>query len=549
MSKNPDINDFAKQHGLDATRARIDDGCDLYSGGAPADDDAEIKRLAGLSSLEYERQRKAAAERLALRANILDTLVKAEREKAGKGDGKQGRRLTFPSFEPWPEAVDGTQLLTELSAAIGSYVVVSNHQADALALWSVFTHAFDAFDIAPKVILKSPEKRCGKTRLAKVLAHLVTKPLFISGIRPAALLRVIELYQPTVLLDEIDTAMKQSQEMAEALRGLINSGFDRAGAKHVLTVGTSDGGFEPREFSTWAPQMLAGIGELPDTVRDRSVEIEMRRKRPDEKVRRLRQRDGADLDILCRKVARWTADKSEVLRDVRPEMPAGLDDRAADAWEPLIAIADTAGGDWPERSRNSAIKLSGDVKQDDSERVTLLADINQTFTQRNTTQLATADLIESLTAFEGHPWAEWKGGKPITPTGLARLLAPFHIYPTTIRLGDKTAKGYRLLDFSDAFGRYLPCPPTIQPSQRNKADGTGTSRISQAVTPDQHVTASKSQKPLQHSDCYVVTPSNQGVGGVAHSTPPIKEKRAPGRHDDAPRAPVPSPPSTWETEL
>ena len=118
------------------------------------------------------------------------------------------------------------------------------------------------------------------------------------------------------------------------------------------------------------------------------------------------------------------ADKSDALRDARPDMPVGLDDRAADAWEPLIAIADAAGGTWPERARRAALELSGEgVREDDSVRVMLLADIRAIFAGREATQMPTADLIEQLIAIEGHLWAEWKGGKPITPTGLARLLA------------------------------------------------------------------------------------------------------------------------------
>jgi hypothetical protein len=172
---------------------------------------------------------------------------------------------------------------------------------------------------------------------------------------------------PTLLLDEMDATMNQGREMAEALRGIINSGFDRAGARFVMNVPTGDGGYEPRQFSTWAPQLLAGIGDLPDTVRDRSIEIEMLRKRTDETVKRLRLRDGADLKDLARKSRRWADDNLENLRNGRPEMPSGMGDRAADAWEPLFAIADLAGGDWPRRSRKAALALSGDdVLEDDN---------------------------------------------------------------------------------------------------------------------------------------------------------------------------------------
>jgi hypothetical protein len=387
--------------------------------------------------------------------------------------------------------------------------------------------------------LKSAEKRSGKSRLISVLARTVAKPLLVSGITPSALMRVIELHAPTVLLDEIDALMNKNPEMAEALRGLINSTFDRAGAHHTLNVPVPGGGYEPRMFSTWAPMVLSGIGNLQDTVRDRSIEIEMLRKRPDEKVRRLRRRDGADLDILRRKAVTWAAANIEALRDSIPEMPVGLDDRAADAWEPLIAIADAAGGVWPERARAVALNLSGygTGKEDDSARTKVLADINHAFGEREATQIATADLIENLVAIEGRPWAEWKGGKPITPTGLARLLAPLHIYPTTIRIGDKTPKGYRLADFGDAFERFLPPAPqrgNIEPQHRNKADGTRVSSAFGAATPPPMLRPEKSQKPLRHSDCC-------GVAAEKPGKPPMEDKKGLNGHNSAARPPAARP--------
>jgi putative DNA primase/helicase len=443
-----------------------------------ADDDTEIRRLAVLSLLEYGRQRKAAAKRLGTPVNILDKAVMAERLETEAGDGKAGRPLGFPEVEPWPQPVNGVELLDALSTAVRSYVIMTARQGDAIALWTVFTHAFGCFDVAPKLIAKSAEKRCGKTRLQEALARLIPKPLSISGISPSALLRVIEMHAPTILLDEVDAAMNQSREMAEALRGLLNGGFNQSNARRIINVPTPGGGFEPREFSLWAPQMLAGIGKLQDTVRDRSIEIEMLRKKPGEKVKRLRQRDGADLDELCRKSARWVADNSDALRDARLQMPSGLDDRAADGWEPRIAIADVAGGAWPERARQAAAALSGDgVKEDDSVRVLLLGDIKEIFAAHEAVQISSENLVDALIAIKEHPWADWKGGKPITQNGLARLLEPFKIKPKTIRLGDKTAKGYRFSDFSDTFERYLP-----ENAQHNEASPSSKPREPDSVT-------------------------------------------------------------------
>jgi hypothetical protein len=118
--------------------------------------------------------------------------------------------------------------------------------------------------------------------------------------------------------------------------------------------------------------------------------------------------------------------------------------------------------------------------------VTLLADIRATFEERQQDRLSSAELVESLVALEGRPWAEWKGGKPITPNGLARLLAPFGIKPGTIRTSAGTPKGYHRPQFDDAFARYLP-EEELEPPQRNNGDGSGISAPSTSATPESPV--------------------------------------------------------------
>src|SRR5262249_36593637 len=219
----------------------------------------------------------------------------------------------------------------------------------------------------------------------------------VSGITPAALLRIIEMHHPTLLLDEMDAAMKQDREMAEALRGIINSGFDQAGAPFITNLPVPGGAYEPRASSTCTPQLLSGIGDLPDTGRDRSIEIEMLRKRRDEQVKRLRRRDGGDLDALGQKSARWASDNLESLRSARPEIPSGLSDRAADAWEPLFAIADLSGGDWPKRARAAAMALSSEhAKEDDNLGTMLLADIRAVFGSQD--HVTSECMVEALAA-------------------------------------------------------------------------------------------------------------------------------------------------------
>jgi putative DNA primase/helicase len=354
----------------------------------------------------------------------------------------------LPEPEPWPKSVNGAEFLDRLAASIRRYVVMPDHAADIAALWVLHTYLLDCFGISPRLAITSPEKGCGKTTLLDVLSRLVMRPLPTANATASAIFRVVEMQQPTLLIDEADTFLSENEQ----LRGILNSGH-RQGGSVIRTVGED---FEPRAFSTYSACAIALIGKLPATLTDRSVPIDLRRRRPDEAIEAFRfDRTGA-LDQLPRQAARWAMDHADHVRGADPEMPAGVFNRAADNWRPLLAIADAAGGDWPARARRAVQSLAAAGDDDQSARVALLADIRAIFAERGTDRLPSAELVEALVAIEGRPWAEWKGGKAISANGLARLLAPFVIKPSTIRTGAGTPKGYQLAQFEDAFARYLP---------------------------------------------------------------------------------------------
>src|SRR5713101_2563034 len=183
-----------------------------------------------------------------------------------------------------------------------------------------------------------------------------------------------------------------------ALRGIINSGHARATACVVRSIG-----HEPRLFSTWGARMIALIGRLPAT----------------------------------------------------------LEDRQADNWRPLFAIADEAGGAWVALARSAARALSGTVVEaDNAVPLQLLADLNDLFATTSADKLATADVIRHLITLEDRPWAAYAEGRPLTPRHLAQLLEGFRIKAKQIRQGAATRKGYLRSDFTDAFRRYLPPVPS-----------------------------------------------------------------------------------------
>jgi hypothetical protein len=355
--------------------------------------------------------------------------------------------------EPIP---GGAELLDDIVQIVVSYVVLTREQADATALWLLHTYAIDAADATPYLHVTSPEKRSGKTRLLEVLDLLAARPWFTGRVTAAVLQRRLERDHPSLLLDETDAAFKKESEYSEALRAILNAGH-RRGCKAWLCV-KKGGDIELVGFDVFGPKALAGIGKLPETVADRSIKIVLRRRAPSEPVTRFRRREvEEEARPIRERLERWAAANVEALRALRPHIPDYIDDRAIDGWEPLFAIADAAGGDWPQRSRMVALALSHvDVRDDESVGVRLLADIQALFHARPADRLPTAELLTALNALDESPWGDWSG-KPLTPRGLARLLRPFAIKPGTIRLADgQTPKGYVAGDFADAWGRYLP---------------------------------------------------------------------------------------------
>jgi putative DNA primase/helicase len=462
--KMPDANAILLSNGSDGLREALDRGwvnagpddtrgdrLESNPPAAPADQqpvesaefEEQIGRLAGLGIGSYEQERKEAAKLLGVRARILDGLV-ARKRGTSADDGKQGRAVKLPEPEPWPEPVDGAELLSALSGSVRNHVVMADKEADAAALWILHTYLLDCFGISPRLAVGSPEKGCGKTTLLDVISHLVWRPLPTSNATVAAIFRVVELSRPTLLIDEADTFLPENEE----LRGILNSGH-RYGGSVIRTIGEDH---QPRMFSTFCPCAIALIGKLPGTLADRSVTVELKRRRPDETVARFRHDRTEHLDQLARQAARWAVDHGERVRGADPVIPDGIVNRVEDNWRPLLAIADAAGGEWPLRAREAC--TAGKVDDDESIRVILLDDIKTVFAARRADRISSGDLVEALAAIEERPWGEWKG-KPITKNALARLLKPFHINPDTVRFGEGTAKGYILTQFDDVFCRYL----------------------------------------------------------------------------------------------
>jgi putative DNA primase/helicase len=432
-----------------------------------------IKKLHELSPLDRDRQIKTSADELGCTVTTLRQLLKwfdHDRDAAEGAAAGPGRKLTIADIEPWPHTVELGSLLDDIAATVCTYVVTGTGVPETVALWTVHTHALDAAFISPRLAIRSPVRRCGKTTLLTLLGAMVARALSTANITAAALLRTVERAHPTALVDEADTFLKDSEE----LRGLVNAGHCRASSKVQRVVDMPEGP-DVREFDVWGAMVIAAIGRLPATIEDRSIQVPMRRRRPDETVERLRLDRLDDFQHLAKKCRRWALDNLARLRRLDPSVPEALHDRAADNWRTLLAIADCAGGDWPKRARDAALALTS-IEDTEATLELLLRDVRALFdpvvedldadpplTGRPMRDvLFTDEILGALAQMVERPWPGFgRARKPITARAVAKLLQEVGALSNTVHRGKRgTAdyrhgKGYRREDLDDAFARYL----------------------------------------------------------------------------------------------
>lgn len=369
---------------------------ELAEGADMATIEAALYRLGELVSGAPRLRRAAvrAASMTRLKAAKVDgaaALVDAALLSMGASDDAQGQQIILRDPDPWRDPVDGAVLVDEIVTVLRQYIVMPDGSPEAVALWAVLTYLIDATDILPILGITSPDKRCGKSLLLDILAGIVHRHIPAANISPAALFRAVEAYRPTLLIDEADSFLDENEE----LRGILNSGHRRSSAFVVRCVGDD---LEPRQFSTWAPKALAKIGTLPTTLDDRAIVVRMKRKAPTEAVERYAERRERDrLTELKRRCLRWAKDNESAIRLSDPADLPFLHDRANDNWRPLLAIADTVGGLWLERARESARLLSG-IRDDDTQpaRVQALIDIRDLFARLNTDRLPSSEIVKEL---------------------------------------------------------------------------------------------------------------------------------------------------------
>ncbi|MEY9843067.1 hypothetical protein ABH940_000115 [Streptacidiphilus sp. BW17] len=381
-----------------------------------------------------------------------------------------GHTAAAPSANPPTPSADGAALLDELRATLARFVILPSEQAlDATVLWIAATHLQPVWQHAPRLAVVGPAKRCGKSRLLDLLTETVHNPVITVNSTAAAIFRSIGEEPPTLLVDEADTIFGSPKvaEKNEEMRGLLNAGHQR-GRPVLRVVGKEHA---PHSFATFAMAALAGIGDLPDTIMDRSVVIRMRRRAEGEHVSPYRtKRDSPALHSLRARLTRWTKPLAERALHLEPVMP--VEDRAADTWEPLVIVADLAGETWPERARAACAQMvaaEAQAEEDNPSNARILADIRRAFAAAGDPESMSTDaLLYRLNSDPEAPWAEaGRGG--LNPRGLAGMLREYGIRSGNVRMPDQTQlKGYLRTKFTDAWKRYCP---TVHPTGDSAADG------------------------------------------------------------------------------
>jgi Protein of unknown function (DUF3631) len=390
-----------------------------------------------------------------------------------KGNGESAEQFADRMNAKFGDKPNAQELFQRAERFLARFVCYpSEHAQVAHVLWIGHAHCMDAWESTPRIAFLSPEPASGKTRALEISELLVPNPVEAINVTPAYLFRKVggEDGPPTILFDEIDTVFGPKAKENEEIRGLLNAGHRRgAVAGRCVVKGKT---VETEEIPAYCAVALAGLGWLPDTLLSRSVIIRMRRRHAGERVesyrRRVHSREGHHLrDAL----AAWAAGAVDDLGKAYPDMPEGVEDRDADVWEPLLAIADSIGGGWPERARRAAVSLVSDAKDaEPSLGIRLLADCKTVLGEADA--IFTHIILKALHDLAEAPWSDLKG-KPLNDRGLALRLRQYGIKSKQVRIGETTLKGYERADFIDVWKRYLPPPP---PSDRSETSETSETK-------------------------------------------------------------------------
>ena len=426
------------------------------------------EELKNLDLVSVTLQKRTLAKKYSLTAkDIVDCWKDIKTQNSEEADDikKTPEKILIESLsskdpsEPWPEEVEIGELIKETANTLKVFIVFKNDaQAYACALWVIASWFVDYISFSPYLIISAPMKQCGKSQLLRCLSNLSRRPLLSGSLSASVLFRVIEMARPTVFIDEVDTFLKNDPELI----GIINAGIEKDGAKVYRNEKTAAGAFIPTPFDCFSFKALSGISakNISETITDRSIVIELQRKDKAEEKKKLREVPADYWTDLKRKILRAVMQYGEAVEKSTPAIPKNLSDRDGDKWASLFAIADLAkdqrtGAYFRQVAKELRFKDEGAI----SASYELLSDIRdileKDYSGKAEARIPTGDLITKLIEDENLTWGTWNRGRPLSPKQLANRLKEFGIKPKKWKEYGQDFRGYVVLDFQDAFNRYL----------------------------------------------------------------------------------------------
>lgn len=341
------------------------------------------------------------------------------------------------------------EILDLISAKFKEHVKFQDESdADALALWVAMTYVMEHLEIAPMLYVTSPEPMCGKSTVMKLLKVFCHQAEMVSKITPAAIYRLIERDQPTLVFDEADRFLRGNNE----LNGIINAGHARFEATVIINKKLPDGNYEPIEFPVWCAKAIAGIGKQDDTLTSRSIIISLRRKLISESVKPIRFNLYQEYEFVRESLIAWAASFELISEQEMEPFLKATTDRGTDNWLALGIIAKRINREWVERAQVALDTI--DVRQSNglqSTGVQLLSDVRDVVSESSRPEWSSTDLYNAVVYNEETDWSVFNHGRPITKKKFTQMLGDFGIKPTK----RSKANVFYVADLEDSFERYL----------------------------------------------------------------------------------------------
>ena len=374
-------------------------------------------------------------------------------------------------IEPWPEPVTTVMVLEELIARINRHIKAKPHQVLCIALWVLMAWVHEvAAHYSVYLVATPPKEDCGKTTLiVDVVAQLVPKP-YVSGGNPteASIFRLADREKPTMIFDNVDKLFQRKPEITE----LFLNGWTR-GIK-VPRAEKIDGIWTTVFYDPFCPKACTLIGtNLPQALLGRCLLIELWPLKPGEEVEEINPHDEglkAEFETLRRKLLRWSLDHGDALKSARPLFPAGFINRQRANAKLLLAIAELAAGDWPDKARTATEKLLREQREPGWLDL-LLRDLWDVFVEKARVNITSKQLLARLTADPTSVWHEYSRDRRVTERQVAGLIRKLHIRPRLV--GKKRVSGYHRQDFLDrqVFEHFLGRDPLILSPETTKKSG------------------------------------------------------------------------------